>query len=292
MYVVATAVLLNPSKLTFPKPPAAHGEVSAEEYTALKNTPWDFNIPDMDRLIKELHEEKERLNRRSKELDDLYARIQTERAELTTVTQQVFQLQAEFNQVVTYVKEQEAANQKKLAKTYAAMAPEDAALIMKQMDDDRIVRMLMFMNEEETAKILSVLAKPGPEDARRAAMLSERLRLSVKAPAGGNQSKAAPGRGPVESPLQQLVRINQVNDAASPADFQKMARTYAALPPQQAVNILKQLQDEQMAGILAHFTEEETAPILVELSKPDHGGPQRAAHVAELLLKQLNLSTS
>jgi flagellar motility protein MotE (MotC chaperone) len=290
LYIITTVVLLNPAKLNIPKIQSAHedGE-GTTEFNPLKSTPWDFNTPEIDHMIMELKKEKERLATRERELNELSARIQNERTELQMVTQEVSQLQYEFNQVVTYVKEQEAANQKKLAKTYSSMAPEDAALIMKQMDDGRIVRLLMFMNEEDTAKILSTLAKPGDADAKRAALLSERLRLSVQAPATGKpQSSNKKQKGPVDPPLKQLVRLNLEKVDSNSGDFAKMARSYAALPPAQAVNILEQLQDEQMAGILAHFTEDEMAPILVELSKPGHGGPQRAARVAELVLSQLN----
>jgi flagellar motility protein MotE (MotC chaperone) len=290
LYIITTMVLLDPAKLNIPKIHGSHdGDSAPEEHNPLKSTPWDFNTPEIDHMITELKAEKERLAGREKELNEMSVRIQNERTELQTITQEVSQLQYEFNQVVTYVKEQDAVNQKKLAKTYAAMTPEDAALIMKQMDDGRVVRLLMFMNEAETAKILSTLAKPGAADAKRAAMLSERLRLSVQAPATGKpQSSTKKQKSPEGSPLKQLVRLNHDKKETNSGDFAKMARSYAALPPVQAVNILEQLQDEQMAGILAHFTEDEMAPILVELSKPGHGGPQRAARVAELVLTQLN----
>ncbi|GEM_PF-332119 len=290
LYLITTMVLLNPAKLHIPKLHGSQdGDGEPEEYNPLKSTPWDFNTPEIDHMIMELKAEKKRLAGREKELNEMSARIQNERTELQTITQEVSQLQYEFNQVVIYVKEQEVANQKKLAKTYASMTPEDAALIMKQMDDGRVVRLLMFMNEEETAKILSTLAKPGAADAKRAALLSERLRLSVQAPATGKpQSSTKKQKSPEESPFKQLVRLNHDQKETNSDDFAKMARSYAALPPVQAVNILEQLQDEQMASILAHFTEDEMAPILVELSKPGHGGPQRAARVAELVLTQLN----
>jgi len=290
LYIVTTMVLINPAKLHIPKINSnKEGEGDVEEYNPLKNTVWDFNTPEIDHMITELKKEKEAMAVREAELQTLSARIQNERTELQMITQEVSQLQYEFNQVVTYVKEQESVNLKKLAKTYASMSAEDAALIMKQMDDGRVVRLLMFMSEEDTAKILSTLARPGPADAKRAALLSERLRLSVQAPASGKpQSSNKKQKGPVESPLKQLVRLNIEKADSNSGDFVKMARSYAAMPPVQAVNILEQLQDDQMAGILAHFTEDEMATILVELSKPGHGGPQRAAHVAELVLTQLN----
>ena len=293
LYLGTTLVLLNPSKLIIPRIKAAAAVHPEDEENPLKSTPWDFNVPELDKMIAELREEKARLATRHGELKELEARITAERAELTTVTQEVNRLQREFNQVVTYVSQQEAGNHKRMARTYATMVPEDAARIIEAMDDDRIVRLLMFMSEEETAKILSVLAKPGPANARRAALLTERLRLSVQAPAAGKTQSAAPKPG--SAPLPPAEQLAAVNGSAQPGktgDLRKLARSYAALPTNEAVNILKQLQDEQMAAILVEFTEEETAPFLVELAKPGQAGPQRAARVHGLLLQKLNSGSS
>lgn len=294
LYLGTTFVLLDPAALKIPKlHPAGTGDPDAEP-SPLASTPWDFNAPEVDGLITELREQKAKLAVREKELEEWQARIRAEQAELTTVTQQVFRLQTEFNQIVTYVGQQEAGNLKKLARTYAAMTPDDAARILQERDDGWIVRVLMFTSEEETAKLLAALARPGPENAKRAALLSERLRLSVQAPPEGRKSSAVtPAKGAAAaSPMQELASFNGSAQPGTPADFRKLARGYAVMPPNQAVTILKQLQDEQMAAILAEFTEDETAPFLVELAKPGQGGPQRAARVHELLLQKLNAGNS
>jgi hypothetical protein len=123
------------------------------------------------------------------------------------------------------------------------------------------------------------------------------LRLSVQAPPAGKKTSAAPTRrtgtvGAAGSPAHELASLNGSTLPGQSGDFRKLARGYAALPPTEAVKILKQLQDEQMAAVLAEFTDEETAPILVELAKPGQGGPQRAARVHDLLLQKLNAGNS
>ncbi len=292
-YLGTTFVLLDPSALKLPHARAAGSDPEAEAHV-LASTPWDFSAPELDGLINELKEQQAKLAEREKELGEWQARILAERAELTTVTQQVARLQAEFNQIVTYVSQQEAGNLKKLARTYAAMTPDDAARILQERDDAWIVRVLMFMSDEETAKLLAALARPGPANAKRAALLTERLRLSVEAPAPGKStSGVTPVKsGAASSPMQELARINGSPQPGTPADFRKLARSYAVMPAGQAVTILKQLQDEQMAAILAEFTEEETAPFLAELAKTGQAGPQRAARVHELLLQRLNAGNS
>jgi flagellar motility protein MotE (MotC chaperone) len=140
---------------------------------------WDFKNPEMDQLIAELKAEKEAVAQRAKLLEDLAVRLQTERLELIAITQQVQRLQKEFDRSVVRVRDEEAANLKKLAKIYAAMTPEGAGTILKELTDEAIVKILLFMKDSETAPLLEYLAKPADADAKRAALISERLRMST-----------------------------------------------------------------------------------------------------------------
>ena len=130
-------------------------------------------------LISELKKEKETLAAKEKELKDLALRLQTERAELGQITQTVQQLQADFDQNITRVRDEEAANLKKLAKTYSAMTPDGAATIFKALEDPTVVKVMTFMKESETAPILEIMAKQSDAQAKRVAGLLERLRLAV-----------------------------------------------------------------------------------------------------------------
>jgi flagellar motility protein MotE (MotC chaperone) len=77
------------------------------------------------------------------------------------------------------VQEEEATNLKKLAKVYASMEVEGAASILKELNDEQIVKIMIFMKESETASIFETLAKRGKDEARRVALISERLRAAV-----------------------------------------------------------------------------------------------------------------
>ncbi len=286
LYLGTTFVLLDPAALKVPARTAT-GPAADQEPNPLASTPWDFSAPELDQLVSELKAEKARLATWNQELQEYSARIAVERAELAAVTQEVHRLQTEFNQVVTYVTQQEGEILRRQAKVFAAMTPDDAVRVLQEMPDDRIIRLLMFMSEEEMAKLLAALAKPGPENARRAALLSERLRLSVEAPPAGKKTSADPPKSGAASPFQALAAINGSAQPGEPLDFRKLARSYATLPPAQSVGILKELQDEPMAAVLAEFTEEETTSFLVELAKPEQGGPQRVARVQALLLQKL-----
>ncbi len=142
---------------------------------------WNFNNPEADQLITELKIEKQSVQQRQQQLDDLAARLSTERTELGQVIQSVRQLQGDFDKAVLRVKDDETGNLKKLAKVYAAMTPEAAAGVLEQLDNEAIVKIMIFLKEPDAAAILEVMAKKGDTEARRTAQISERIRLSSRA---------------------------------------------------------------------------------------------------------------
>ncbi len=140
---------------------------------------WQFTNPEADQLISELKTEKEALAKKEQQLNELAARLQAEHAEVAQATQTVQGLQSEFDKLALRVHSEETANLKKLAKVYATMAPDSAAGILAHLDDDAIVKTMLFMKESEAGVILESFAKKGTAEAKRAAAISERLRVSV-----------------------------------------------------------------------------------------------------------------
>ena len=142
-------------------------------------SPWMFNNIEVEALIKELREERETLGKREKELKEWADRLEAERGEISQLTNSMARLQKDFDASVVRVGDEEAANLKKLAKTYSSMDPEGAATIFKQMEDPAVVKIMAMMKEQETGPILSALSKLGDADAKRAGDLTEKLRLAV-----------------------------------------------------------------------------------------------------------------
>ena len=56
-----------------------------------------------------------------------------------------------------------------------------AASIMEQLDNEAIVKIMLSLKDEESAAILEAIAKKGDAEARRAAEIIERIRLSSRA---------------------------------------------------------------------------------------------------------------
>jgi flagellar motility protein MotE (MotC chaperone) len=143
---------------------------------------WNFRNPEVDQLIADLQAQKGNLASREQELNELAARLDAERQEINVVTQTVARLQQDFDQQVVRVRAEETANLKKLAKIYSAMSPEGATVILKELPDEQIVKILMFMKDSETAPILELFAKQGQNEAKRVALITERLRLATFQP--------------------------------------------------------------------------------------------------------------
>ena len=178
--LVSVAVYLGATVAFWKTPPLpAHIELNESPTREKLHGPsWDFINPEADQLIAELKAEKKSLQKREQDLSDLTARMQTERSELNLVTQSVRQLQLDFDQNVLRITEEETANLKKLAKVYADMEPASAAKIFAEMDDTSVIKIMVFMKDVETAAIWEALAKQGQPQAKRAALLSDRLRLT------------------------------------------------------------------------------------------------------------------
>lgn len=148
---------------------------------------WEFNNPELDQLVADLKREREQVAEREKQLEELAARLQAEKTEITRVTNAVVQLQREFDQNVTRLKEDEQTNLKKLAKLYTTMSADGAAVVMKELPDDTLIKLLALMKETEIAPLLELLSKPNAADAKRVALLTDRYRLLQLRPTGTNR---------------------------------------------------------------------------------------------------------
>lgn len=179
LYVVVTVVVWKaPAHIVEGEP--AQEEIVAKAREAKPS--WEFKSQEADMLIAELKLEKEGLAKRKKELDEFAERLQVERMEINVVTQTVYQLQKQVEASIVRINAEESNNLKKLSRTYAAMSPEGAAPIMKEMEETTLTKILALMKETETAPILEAMSKLGPDEAKRVANISEKLRFYLSQP--------------------------------------------------------------------------------------------------------------
>ena len=181
IYALTTWLALEPQK-QFMRAAAALGAGANAKSAAPAGPSWKFQNPELNQLMAELKDERETLRVRAAQLDELEARLGTERQEICVVTQTVARLRKEMEATITRVGEEEAVNLKRLSKVYATMSPAGAARILKEMDDEQIVKIFALMKEGETAPILEGFGQGDKQDAKRAALISNRLRLTLLPP--------------------------------------------------------------------------------------------------------------
>jgi flagellar motility protein MotE (MotC chaperone) len=179
MTLPACAVVYAASTYLFWKTPAPPPRPAPVVPAAVRTEIGQYQNPEADQLVGELKAEKEKLDDREQKLNELAARLDAERGEVSNASLSVQQLQAEFDKNVLRIKDEETANLKKLAKVYAAMTPEGAVVILADLDDTQVAKIMVFMKETDAAAILETWSKKGDAQAKRAADLSERLRVAA-----------------------------------------------------------------------------------------------------------------
>jgi flagellar motility protein MotE (MotC chaperone) len=174
LYLSTTFVLISPAKFE-----GVRAALIEQMHSPGSDPSWRFRNPEFDQLVEELKREKESLATREQQLQELQTRLESERHELTSVTQTVYQLQADFDQNVVRIKDQELENLKRQAKILAGMSPEGAAGLLNEMPDDDAVRILFTMKPDEASQVLDTLSKMGKIEAKRAAAMAERIRHAL-----------------------------------------------------------------------------------------------------------------
>jgi flagellar motility protein MotE (MotC chaperone) len=187
LYWGTTLALIRPAQFA-----DVHASVETHDRSADDDPSWRFHNPEFNQWVTQIKEEKAALAVRAQQLDELQARINADRQEITTVTQTVAQMQSEFDKNVIRFKAQETENVRHQAKLIAAMSPEGSAAMIKEMSDNDIVKILFIMKTDQASLILDMLSKLGPDQAKRAASLTMRLQQILPSATNATASAASP----------------------------------------------------------------------------------------------------
>ena len=167
-------------KAALPLVVAARAERAKAAEPTKPDAPWDFWTLEIESIANELKEEKLALKKREEELATREARFEAERQELTKQRQQIEALRGEIATRITEIEADEIKNLKTLAATYSNLSPKAALTIFKEMDDVTVVKLLTLMKTDVVSPLFEEMTKQAATDpslARRAAFLSEKLRL-------------------------------------------------------------------------------------------------------------------
>ncbi len=184
MYLGTTALLWRMPKRMAVSKPGAHEARPKRTFVPS----WQFENPEMETLLAELRTKETGIREKQGELEKWEKRLLNENEELRKLRSQVEAMQTNLNSMVTMVQEDEVPNLKKIAKIHTSMAPEAAARILLNLEDDSLVKILVLMKEADSAPILEQMATD-PLQAKRVARLTERIRLSTSRPTAA-QAKA------------------------------------------------------------------------------------------------------
>jgi flagellar motility protein MotE (MotC chaperone) len=152
----------------------------ATETTELKKKGWDFWTIEIEHLSNELKEERVRLKKQSELLDQRSARLAAEEKEFARLRADVEALRKQIADKVIEISADESKNIRALSLTYANLTPRGAVAILREMDDSTSVKILSLMKPDIVGPIFEEMSRVAGTDttlARRAAMLSEKLRL-------------------------------------------------------------------------------------------------------------------
>ncbi len=164
--------------------------VPKKEPSELKRKGWDFWTIEVDNLSNELKEERVRLRKQAEMLEQRSARLVAEEKEFAKLRAEVEALRKQIADKVIEITVDEAKNLRTLSSTYTSLTPRGAVAIFREMDDSTAVKILSLMKPEIVGAIFEEMSRtagaPGADVslARRAALLSEKLRLmkATKAP--------------------------------------------------------------------------------------------------------------
>ena len=150
---------------------------------------WNFWTIEIENLANELKGERERQHKLGEELEHRAGQMAAERQELNKIRTEIEGLRQEIATKVIEINADEIKNIRGLAQTYTNLTPRAAVAIIREMDDTIVVKILSLMKPDVVAPIfeeMSHTAGPDGPMARRAALLSDRLRLMKSAKTASN----------------------------------------------------------------------------------------------------------
>ncbi|HEY4300128.1 MAG TPA: hypothetical protein VGM73_04605, partial [Candidatus Didemnitutus sp.] len=125
---------------------------------------WDFWTVEIDNLASELRDEKSRQRKKADLLEQRSARLDSEQQELDKIRANVESMEKEIGQRVIEIRADEAKNLRSLAQTYTNLSPGAAVAILKEMDDNTVVKILSLMKPDVIALIFEEMSKTSDKD--------------------------------------------------------------------------------------------------------------------------------
>lgn len=189
LLIVGTSIVLSVGgAIALIWPVLEHGVVQASETAAstsrlapeLRQKGWDFWTVEIENLSNELKAERVRLKAQADGIEQRRARLAAEEKEFERARAEIDAMRRQISERVVEIEADEAKNIRSLAATYAKLTPRSAVSIFREMDDVTVVKILASMKPDNVGPIFEEMSRASAPDeslAKRAALLSEKLRL-------------------------------------------------------------------------------------------------------------------
>ncbi len=180
--VVGLTMMMSAQKKLVVAPPPVEAAPVVDEKPVPPQTVFSFHTNELVEMVEDLKKQKQKILEEQKDVKALAARTMADRQEVEKIRQEIKDLRADLDKRVVEVQQEEVKNLEVLASTYTAMPPTAAVAILKEMEEDQVVKILAAMKAKAVASILSEMGratdKSGEESvARRAARITDKLRL-------------------------------------------------------------------------------------------------------------------
>jgi len=142
---------------------------------------WNFRTTEINKMIKDLAEEREALKAREAELASVEARVTSERKENERMRGEIDRSKKELSDYIVQIKAGETARLKEEITILSNMTPENIVAVFSEKSDDEAVKILAQMKPDMVAQILeAMMAQPADGTSeppkKRAAGLLEMLK--------------------------------------------------------------------------------------------------------------------
>lgn len=187
VFLMTLAALFMRSKTVFEQimnQPKPHGLTPAQLASAEHKqfVYWNFRTAEINKMIKDLAEEREALKAREEEVATQEARVTSERRENERMRQEIERNKKDLTDFIIQIKNGETARIKEEVNILSNMAPANVVTVFNEKTDDEAVKILSQMKADVVAQVLeAMMAQPltSPEaepPQKRAARLLELLK--------------------------------------------------------------------------------------------------------------------
>ena len=162
------------------------GSVSPPEkmsVSASDDPSWKFHNPEIEQWIAQIKDERDSLAVKEQQLKEWEAQLSAQGKELSTVTKAMSNVQMEFDKRVVLFTDAEKENAKKQVKVIAGMSADGAATMFGELPDNEVAKLLFSMKNEAAGGILDAMSRQGFTQAKRAALLQQKMQAVMNAPA-------------------------------------------------------------------------------------------------------------